>query len=153
VAAALGGPIPEIRAAAAALTPFANAAEARLAPGSTSSPALTAITVAAPVPQLGIAAVVRNKVPAIKVPAPKQTDPELSVNSRLMVCTIHPVCSFFWAPCWVGPGVLEDFHCQRTSDDQDLEIDSRRKSKLVYPSFVAFQSFSTLADFDFDLSQ
>lgn len=119
----------------------------------TSSPALTAITVAAPVPQLGIAAVVRNKVPAIKVPAPKQTDPELSVNSRLMVCTIHPVCSFFWAPCWVGPGVLEDFHCQRTSDDQDLEIDSRRKSKLVYPSFVAFQRFSIGTDFDLDLSQ
>lgn len=149
VAAALGAPILEIRAAAAARTVFTNPAEASPA----LIPALTEITVAAPVSQLGIVVVVRNKVPAVNVPAPEQTDPDFSVNSRLMVCTIHPVGSFFWAPCRVGPGVLEDLHCQRTSDDQDLEIDPRRKNKLVYPSFVAFQRVCRGTDSDLDLSQ
>ena len=151
MAAALGGPVFEIRAAAAASTLFANVAAASDPVART--PAPVAITVTAPFPQGGIVAVVRNKVPAVDVKAPDETDPDFSVNSRLMVFTIHPVGSFFWTPCRVGPGVLEDLHCQRTSDDQDLEIDQRRKNKLSEQSFVAFQRVCRGTDSDLDLSQ
>ena len=62
VAAALRGPIFEVRAAAAALTLFANTAAEASSPARI--PALLTIAVAEPVSQLGIVAVMRNHVPA-----------------------------------------------------------------------------------------
>ena len=105
MAAALGGPVFEIRAAAAASTRFANIADARM---SARVPPIRAITVVAPVPHHGVVAVARNKMPVEDVPAPEDADFERSFDSQRIVFIIHPVGSFFWAPCRVGLGVFED---------------------------------------------
>ena len=101
-----------IPSAAATRTLFANAAEACLAQRITSVPALTAITFLAPGFEGGVVAVARNKVPAEDVEAPDETELDLSLESQRMVCAIHIVGSFFWAPCRVGLGISEDLHCQ-----------------------------------------
>jgi len=112
MAAALGGPVIIIRAAAAASGIFANIADAISAPGRTPVPASRAITVVAPVPHQGIVAVARDHMPVVDVPAPDDADIDRAFDSDLMVSTIHPVGSFFWAPCRVGPGVFEDLQLQ-----------------------------------------
>ena len=108
MAAALGGPVLKIRAAAAASGIFANIADA----SSALVPAIRAITVFAPVPHQGIVAVARDQMPAVDVPAPDEADIDRALDSQLMVSTIHPVGSFFWAPCRVGLWVFEDLQIQ-----------------------------------------